>query len=165
MGATYKDQDGEEKPLVMGSYGIGIGRLIACIAEEYHDEQGLTWPVTVAPYPVHLIRLAGKGTEISNTAKLADQIYDTLTRAGLEPLYDDREESPGVKFNDADLIGLPVRITVSERALKAGGVELKLRRQGEKEIVPLDAVVERVKFEITRMEDEIQVGVKEAAYA
>ena len=160
LGATYLTADGTEKPVVMGSYGIGVGRLLACIAEQYHDDHGLMWPVSVAPYPVHLIRLVGKGGT-GETETLADALYAELAQAGLEPLYDDRDDSPGVKFNDADLIGLPVRITVSDRALKAGGVEMKRRDHAEKEIVPLTEILERVKTELAEM--EAQQRVKEFA--
>jgi prolyl-tRNA synthetase len=93
FGANYTTADGQEKPVVMGSYGIGITRLLACIAEEHHDENGLVWPVTVAPFPVHLIVLVGKGSGAANMAE-ADRLYQSLLAAGLEPLYDDREESP-----------------------------------------------------------------------
>ncbi len=163
LGATYSDANGKEKPVVMGSYGIGLGRLLACIAEEHHDAHGLVWPVSVAPYPVHLIRLAGKGAQ-DDSATLADRLYEELSAAGLEPLYDDRDESPGVKFNDADLIGLPLRLTVSERALKAGGVEMKLRAQPEKGIVPLVEVVARVRQELAGMQKEINERVGEVPY-
>jgi prolyl-tRNA synthetase len=163
LGATYTDAEGQEKPVVMGSYGIGISRLLACIAEEHHDAQGLTWPVTVAPYPVHLVVLVGKGSAAENLAA-ADRLYAVLQSAGLEPLYDDREESPGVKFNDADLIGLPVRLTVSERALKAGGVEMKRRDCASKEIIPLDQVIERVRQELAGMESAIARTVVEVPY-
>lgn len=146
LGCTFQDTDGQEKPVVMGSYGIGVGRLLACIAEAHHDEHGLIWPVSVAPYPVHLTVLAGKGS--TTTLERADRLYQELIAAGLEPLYDDRPESPGVKFNDADLIGLPIRLTVSERALQAGGVEMKRRDQSEKQIVPLDQVISRVRTEL-----------------
>jgi prolyl-tRNA synthetase len=153
MGATFLDQDGETKPVVMGSYGIGTGRLLACIAEAHHDENGLIWPVTVAPYPVHLVELAGRGSrEIQD---VACQLYKELQAAGIEALYDDRDESPGVKFKDADLIGLPVRLTVGERSLKSGGVEFKRRDSQEKWIVPAEGTSARVRFEIEKMESEI----------
>jgi len=140
LGCSYLDENGQTKPVIMGSYGIGVGRLLACVAEEHRDERGLIWPSSIAPYPVHLVVLPGK-TE--DTFALADGLEKQLTAAGLEPLYDDREESAGVKFNDADLIGLPLRITVSERALKQGGVEFKRRSGGEAWYVPLaDAVAE-----------------------
>lgn len=136
MGCSYTDSAGNENPLVMGSYGIGLGRLMACIAEEHHDELGLVWPDSVAPFQVHLVLLAGK-EPLNSTQALGEQLYAALHQAGIETLYDDRLESPGVKFNDADLIGLPVRITISERALKQGGVEYKRRNQAEKSIVPV----------------------------
>jgi len=147
LGAKFLDREGSEKPVIMGSYGIGVGRLLACIAEEHHDEKGLKWPVSVAPYPVHLVLLAGKDPEgaAAITAQ-AEDLYKTLKSAGLEPLFDDRAESPGVKFNDADLIGLPVRLTVSERASQQGGVEVKLRASDERRIIPLDSVTQEVKI-------------------
>ncbi len=98
LGANFLDQNGKSQPVIMGSYGIGSGRLLACITEEHHDENGIIWPITVAPYHVHLIALKGVADE-------ADEIYNSLQAAGLEVLYDDRNETPGVKFNDADLIG------------------------------------------------------------
>ena len=127
LGCTFLDKDGQQKPVIMGSYGIGVGRLLACVAEEHHDEHGLIWPVTIAPFQVHLVLLRGKGTP--QAEETADKLYADLQAAGIEVLYDDRDESPGVKFNDADLIGCPVRITVSERAMNQGGVEMKLRRE------------------------------------
>jgi len=150
LGATFLDKDGLEKPIIMGSYGIGVGRLLACVAEAHHDEKGLCWPVSIAPYPVHLVLLAGKPkpgqeNEKSLAEQTADQINAQLIAAGLEPLYDDRSESAGIKFNDADLIGLPVRITVGERALQQGGVEVKLRLSETKEIVPLDQLASRIR--------------------
>lgn len=140
--AAYLNSAGEEAPLWMGSYGIGITRLLACIAEEHHDAQGLIWPVTIAPYAVHLVVLSGRaGGAGSASLAAAESLYATLQAAGLETLYDDRTESPGVKFNDADLIGLPLRITVAERALQLGCVEMKRRDQTEKELVPVENVV------------------------
>ncbi|MCL4266592.1 MAG: proline--tRNA ligase [Anaerolineae bacterium] len=130
MDATYLDENGVARPIIMGSYGVGVSRLLACIAEHYHDEQGLIWPVTVAPYQVHLVSLRG-GEETAVT------LYHQLQQAGVEVLYDDRDESPGVKFNDADLIGLPIRLTVSGRSLQNGGVEVKLRHQPERAITSL----------------------------
>jgi prolyl-tRNA synthetase len=157
MGCTYLDANGQSHPVVMGSYGIGIGRLMACIAEEHHDEYGLIWPVSVAPYPLHLVALAGKGS--ADTLNIAEQLYADLHSAGIETLYDDRSESPGVKFNDADLIGLPIRLTVSERALKAGGVELKRRDLADREVVPLNQAIERVQKEIATLQAQIDRSV------
>ena len=162
MGCFYTDKDGVERPVVMGSYGIGSGRLLACVAEEHHDDEGLIWPATVAPYQVHLIALAGKGSD--RVQKEAEALYDELMAAGIEVLFDDREESPGVKFNDADLIGLPVRLTVSERAFQQGGVEFKRRDRAEKSIVPRAEVVEGVKAEIAVLLMEIREKVVEVPF-
>ena len=163
LGATFSDGEGQEKPVIMGSYGIGITRVLACIAEAFHDEQGLRWPVSVAPYPVHLVRLVGKGST-GETITAADELYQSLNAAGLETLYDDRDESPGIKFNDADLLGMPLRLTVSDRALKAGGVELKRRDCAEKIIIPLGEVVDRVRQELAQMAAEIEAKVEEVEY-
>jgi prolyl-tRNA synthetase len=154
MGCHYLDAQGQPQPVVMGSYGIGIGRLLACVAEQHHDEAGLIWPITVAPYPVHLVLLAGRGS--SETAEVAERLYAELESAGVQALYDDRLESPGVKFNDADLIGLPIRLTVSDRAMQAGGVEFKRRDRTEREVVPFETIVQRVKSEILSMTAEIE---------
>ena len=140
-GGTFVDEKGETRPVIMGSYGIELGRLIACAAEEHHDEHGLIWPVALAPYPVHIVSLKGKELD---TDVILKRVEDALTAAGLESLVDDREESAGVKFNDADLIGLPIRLTVSERAFKAGGVEIKIRRNGVVRAVAPEKVVEEV---------------------
>ena len=156
INATFLAADGTEKPIVMGSYGIGSGRLLACVAEEHHDDKGLIWPITVAPYQVHLVALGETET--------ADRVYDTLLKAGIEVLYDDRSESPGVKFADADLIGLPIRLTVAAKALKSGGIEMKRRDQAEKTIVPEADLIARVQTEIKSMLDEIQTKVVEVPF-
>lgn len=158
MGCTFLDKDGKSKSVIMGSYGIGVGRLLACVAEEYHDKRGLIWPITIAPYQVHLIALKG-GEEIANN------LYSTLQNMGVEVLYDDRDESPGVKFNDADLIGVPVRLTASTRSIKDGGVELKLRRESQLTVVPLEEVVRRVKADISNLESEISNKVVKVEYS
>jgi prolyl-tRNA synthetase len=123
FGANYLDQDGTARPVVMGSYGIGIERLIHAIIEQHHDDAGILWPAEVAPLDIHLIRL-GKSDAVRAAG---DALYADLQAAGRQVLYDDREETAGVKFNDADLIGLPVRLLVSERLLAAGEVEIKPR--------------------------------------
>ena len=130
VGCTFLDADGTAKPVVMGSYGIGVGRLLACVAEEHHDEQGLTWPVTVAPFDVYVVALRG-GED--GAAQLALE----LAEQGLDVLLDDRDERPGVKFNDADLIGVPIRMTVSARTVADGQAEMKLRRDAQPSRVPL----------------------------
>lgn len=162
MGCTYLDKKGESRPVIMGSYGIGSGRLLACIAEAHNDQHGLMWPVSVAPFHVHLLLLASRTDEALQAA--ANRLYDELQTAEVEVLYDDRQESPGVKFNDADLIGLPIRLTVSERSMKAGGVEFKLRSQPEKEIIGYDEVIERVKFELSKLHEEIAARLVEAPF-
>lgn len=152
LGGTFVDEDGSSKPVIMGSYGIGVGRLLACSAEENHDDKGLMLPITIAPYHVHLVGM-GK------MEKEADQVYEQLAAASLEVLYDDRDESAGVKFNDADLIGLPIRLTVGARAWKEGGVEMKLRHSDERIIIPLDNLVNTVQAQIDALFAEIQATV------
>jgi len=159
MGCTFLDADGQNRQVVMGSYGIGSGRLLACIAEKHHDEFGLIWPISVAPFPVHLVVLAGRGSP--EPLEMAERLYLDLLSVGIEVLYDDRQESPGVKFNDADLIGLPIRLTVSERSLKAGGVEFKRREQSERVVVAFAQVLEHVQREIDDLHSEINQQVDE----
>ena len=134
MGATFLDENGRPQPIIMGCYGIGVTRLLACIAEAYNDEYGLIWPMAVAPYQLHLLSL--KGGEA-----VAEDLYQQLLAVGVEVFFDDRNESPGVKFKDADLIGIPIRLTVGARSLKNGGVELKLRHESDRSIVAVDDVV------------------------
>jgi prolyl-tRNA synthetase len=147
FGASFLDRDGRRKPVVMGSYGIGLGRLLACIAEEHHDENGLVWPVTVAPYHVHFV--AAEASEMS------EGLYETLVSAGVEVLYDDRRESLGAKFKDADLIGAPLRLTLTARSLSSGGVEIKARCGSEGYVVSIERAVAAVRREIYDLEAEI----------
>jgi len=151
LGATFHSPEGVEKPVVMGSYGIGTGRLLACIAETSHDDFGLIWPISVAPFQVHLVA-AGASAQ---TLGAAAQLYSDLQAAGVEVLHDDRDERPGVKFMDADLIGVPLRLTLGDKSLKQGGVELKRRSSPEKMLLPLGEAVERVKTEIEALEVEL----------
>ncbi|MBW1755338.1 MAG: proline--tRNA ligase [Deltaproteobacteria bacterium] len=134
MNATFLDQEGSSRSIVMGCYGIGVTRLIAAIMEQHHDEQGIRWPVQVAPYAV-IITPIGKDEE---PLARATEIYEALRAEGVEALLDDRSERPGVKFKDADLLGIPVRITVGSRGLKQGTVELKKRTESESQDVPVD---------------------------
>ncbi len=141
VGATYLDQNGQAQPIVMGSYGIGTGRLMAAIIEENHDERGIAWPQSVAPYQLHLLSL---GTIRDEVVVAAEQLYQHLVQAAYEVLYDDRDERAGVKFADADLIGIPWRIAVSQRTLAERSVELKQRSESSPRLVPLgqlDAVL------------------------
>ena len=128
MGATYKDENQEEKPIVMGCYGIGVTRTLAAVVEQHHDKDGIIWPVAVAPYHV-IITLMKPDDEVQ--LALAEKIHDELSAKGVEVMLDDRDERPGVKFKDADLLGIPVRITVGRMAPE-GKVEYKLRRDAEK---------------------------------
>ena len=143
MEATFLDEDGESAPIVMGCYGIGAGRLMASVIETNNDDNGIVWPITIAPYQVYLVSLATKRTpEVTETA---ERIYAQLQEVGIEILYDDRDERAGVKFNDADLLGIPIRLTVGARGVKNGIVELKLRRSDELLELPLDDIVNQVR--------------------
>ncbi|HUW94639.1 MAG TPA: proline--tRNA ligase [Anaerolineae bacterium] len=146
MGATFLDKAGQTRPLVMGCYGIGIGRLMAAVVEQCHDNHGIVWPLSVAPYHFHLIVL-GDEAKIVDTA---ESLYHTLQIKGCEILYDDRNESAGVKFNDADLIGIPFRLTVGSRSLRAGGVEIKRRDADEVEIISPEGLEERAPELVSR---------------
>lgn len=137
----YVDKDGNSQLLVMGCYGIGLGRLMAAAVEQNHDDKGIIWPMAIAPYQVYLCPLYREGTEVS---AVAEKLYAELTETGIEVLIDDRAESPGVKFNDADLLGIPVRITVSPRSLEKGSVEVKKRAEKDSELVVVEKAVEKI---------------------
>lgn len=157
LGCYYQDDKGSLQPVIMGSYGIGTGRLMASIAEAHHDELGLIWPITVAPFSVHLVALGviKSGTREDPT-DLAERVYRNLQENGIEVLYDDRDESSGVKFNDADLIGCPIRLTVSKRAIQSGGVEVKRRDSPDRVIVSEGDLMNHVNGLIDLMKDEIE---------
>jgi prolyl-tRNA synthetase len=138
LGATFLDSAGKARPVVMGCYGIGVERLLATVIEANHDEKGIMWPPSVAPYQAHLVVL---NVEQAEVREAAERLYGDLLAAGVEVLYDDREESPGVKFNDADLLGMPLRVTISPRTLEKGSVELKRRRETETSLVALEEAV------------------------
>ncbi|MQY72104.1 MAG: proline--tRNA ligase, partial [Dehalococcoidia bacterium] len=142
LGALFIDEKGTSHPIVMGCYGIGLGRLLAAAIEHYHDDKGIIWPLTIAPYHVYLCPLYREGSKVS---EVAEKLYHELEADGLEVLFDDREESPGVKFNDADLLGIPIRVTISPRTLEKNSVEVKWRSDRESELVPLDEIVARLK--------------------
>ena len=142
MGATFVDEDGKEKHPLMGCYGIGVGRLLAATIEANHDDKGMILPKAIAPYAVYL---AGLNTNDESVVAAADKFYDELQDAGIEVLYDDRIEPPGVKFNDADLLGLPLRVVVSARGIKNGQIEMKRRDADDATMAPLDEGVEAVK--------------------
>jgi prolyl-tRNA synthetase len=149
FGATYLDAEGQAHPIVMGSYGIGSGRAVATVVEQCFDEKGIVWPVAIAPYQVSLLSLGS--VDDAETVGAADQLYADLTAAGIEVLYDDRADRAGVKFNDADLIGNPVRLSVSPRTLKNGQAEIKARKETEASFIPLAAAADAVKAMLERL--------------
>ena len=149
MGAKVLDENGKMQPLVMGCYGIGVGRLLACIIEAHHDDHGIIWPISVAPFEVQIVVLTGR--KPAGELEAAEKLYEQLKAAGLDVLLDDRDERAGVKFNDADLIGIPIRLTVGSRGLANGQVEMKLRHENNRSDVPLDQVIERVRSEVNSM--------------
>jgi prolyl-tRNA synthetase len=150
MGAMYLDAEGQSRPIVMGSYGIGSGRAAATIAEQSHDDKGLIWPVAVAPFHVSLLNLGT--SEDAGTAEAAERLYQELADAGIEVLFDDRSDRAGVKFNDADLIGNPIRLSVSTRTLANGQAEMKARKESEATFVPLEDVVQAVRNKLDTLE-------------
>jgi len=142
LGGNFIDQNGQPLPFIMGCYGIGPSRLLAAIIEQSHDDKGIIWPTPVAPYQIYICPLYREGSEVN---EVAEKLYTDLSEERLEVLLDDREESPGVKFNDADLLGIPIRITVSPRSLEKNSLEIKLRSEKEPELVLQEDVVSRVK--------------------
>ncbi|HUI30932.1 MAG TPA: proline--tRNA ligase [Candidatus Acidoferrales bacterium] len=141
--ANYLDEDGTEKPIVMGSYGIGVERIIACHIEQNHDLDGIIWDKSIAPFMVHLISVNMDNKEV---VQEAENLYGEFSKSGIEILYDDRQGiSPGFKFKDADLLGMPVQVIVGERNLKQGKIELKFRKTGERKVVAASDVLDEVK--------------------
>ncbi len=137
LDARYTDEHGAQHPMVMGCYGLGITRTVAAIAEENHDEHGLSWPAVVAPYDVHLIVVPGRGEKAPAVIAEADRVYHALRTAGRDVLYDDRDVSPGVKFADADLLGVPVQMIVGAKGVARGVIERKIRATGARDELPL----------------------------
>lgn len=133
--ATYLDENGKEQPMVMGCYGVGVSRTMAAAIEQNNDKDGMIWPVAIAPYEVLVVPVNNK--DAASTAK-AEEIYNTLLAAGLETVIDDRNERPGVKFKDADLIGYPLRVVVGPKTLAEGKIEVKVRKNGEVHMLPVD---------------------------
>jgi prolyl-tRNA synthetase len=142
LGASFLDNSGVSRPIVMGCYGIGVGRLLAAAVEQNHDEKGIIWPLPIAPYQVYLCPLR---LEESSVNEVASKIYSDLSLAGIEVLFDDRNESPGVKFNDADLLGIPLRITVSPRTLQNNSVEVKWRNEKQSQLLPIENITSKIK--------------------
>jgi prolyl-tRNA synthetase len=149
MKAMFLDAHGEEHPIIMGSYGIGVERVVACHLEQRHDADGIVWHPSIAPFHIQVTALK---IESALVRENADAIYASLTAQGFEVLYDDRADvSPGFKFKDADLIGLPINIIAGEKNLKNGNVEVKIRSTGEREVVAVDAVVEYCRVKLAEL--------------
>jgi prolyl-tRNA synthetase len=146
MNAMYPDEKGELNPLVMGCYGIGVGRILAGVLEQRSDKNGINFPKSIAPYQATIV---GLNTDQKDVTTLAETIYLDLMAIGVEVLYDDREETAGVKLNDSDLIGLPIRIVVSRRNLAKGKVEIKLRSEDESSLVDISETCDKVKSLLT----------------
>jgi len=142
FGASFLDSDGKSRLIFMGSYGIGLGRLLAATIEQSHDDKGIIWPLSVAPYQVYLCPLHLDKSAVLPTA---ERIYQELQKEGIEVFFDDRDDSPGVKFNDADLLGIPLRLTLSPRTLQSQSVEAKWRIEKEAQLLPLDNLAAEVK--------------------
>ena len=138
LGLFFTDDKGNSQPVLMGSYGIGISRLAGLLAEHFADDKGLVWPSAVAPFKVYLCRLG----DDEATTQAANELYGNLTAAGIDTLYDDRGERAGEQFADADLLGMPYRLVVSEKSLKEGGAELKTRGRDDTKIMPLESVIQ-----------------------
>jgi prolyl-tRNA synthetase len=139
MQATVLDAEGKQVPIVMGSYGIGVERILAAAIELHHDENGIRWPMAIAPFHATVLTL-GPEPELR---KAADDLVAALAEAGVEVLHDDRDERAGVKFKDADLVGIPLRISIGKKGLAGGNAEWKLRAGGEVELVPLAEVAKK----------------------
>ena len=142
LGCTFTDVNGETKPAIMGTYGIGVGRTMAAAIEQHHDDDGIVWPLAIAPFEIVLVSL---NPSDEATRKEADALYEALRSAGYDVFYDDRDERPGVKFKDADLIGFPIRVNVGGRTLKEGKVEIVRRRDKSARAVELAGALEAVK--------------------
>ncbi len=142
LGATYVDDSGGEHPMVMGCYGIGVSRILSAVVEEHHDDHGISWPASIAPYQVHLVMLPGRGDGAAAVLGKAEELYVGLRDRGVEVLFDDRDASPGVKFADADLLGMPIQITLGGKGLARGIVERKVRATGERDELDLADALE-----------------------
>jgi prolyl-tRNA synthetase len=148
LGARFLDADGKEHPILMGSYGIGVTRTPQAVLEKYHDANGIVWPKSIAPYLVEIVPVSMDNESHTQTA---EKLYEQLEADGIDVLLDDRAERPGVKFKDADLIGIPVRITIGDKALKQGAVEMKARPDEKAELVPVEEVVKAVREVLDRL--------------
>lgn len=144
MHCEYLDPEQKRKPMIMGCYGIGVTRIMATAIESHHDDDGIIWPKEIAPFQVELVTLVGKEPKVQ---EIGDKVYEELTKAGWEVLWDDRDQAPGVKFKDADLLGLPLRITIGKKSLEAGTADLRRRNNPEQKAVPINGLVKAVQDE------------------
>jgi prolyl-tRNA synthetase len=152
-GCNFQDETGELKPIFVGSAWLDLERILGGVSEISNDNYGLIWPISLTPYQVHLVVLPSKNSD--QPEAVADNLYQDLQRARIEVLYDDRKESPGVKFNDSDLLGIPLRITVAEKSLSQGQVEIKIRHEKEKTFVPQEDLILQCMHTLLRLEREI----------
>ncbi|NPA15123.1 MAG: proline--tRNA ligase [Deferribacteres bacterium] len=153
MKAYFLDEDGKEKPFVMGCYGIGVTRIAAAVIEQRHDDNGIMWPITISPFEVYLLATNMKNEKVK---EVSEKLYQGLLDEGIEVLYDDRDERAGVKFKDADLVGIPVRVTVGERRVANDEVEIKLRHSKETLVCSVDEAVDRVKEIVKQLYEELE---------
>jgi prolyl-tRNA synthetase len=142
MGATYLDAEGRERPIEMGCYGIGISRMMAAAVEQNHDANGIIWPIAIAPFHVLILPINYKDEKLRAAA---DKLYRDLQQRGIDVLLDERDERPGVKFKDADLVGIPLRVTIGAKGLEKGCIELRTRREGKTDEVPLAEAVQKIR--------------------
>ncbi|MGZ6906339.1 MAG: proline--tRNA ligase [Acidimicrobiia bacterium] len=142
LGALYTDEHGAEHPMQMGCYGVGVSRILSAVVEEHHDDAGIAWPASVAPYQVHIVVLPGRGDTAVAVTAAAEELYDGLRARGVDVLLDDRDASPGVKFADADLLGMPVQVTIGAKGVGRGVVERKVRATGERDELELAAALD-----------------------
>jgi len=156
MNCRFLDSEGKSRPVIMGCYGIGVSRIAAACVEQSHDDKGIIWPTQIAPFHVHLI---GLNLEDAAVAEQAEKIYSTLNSEDIETLYDDRQMRAGEKFSDADLIGIPVRLTISKRTVEQGKIEFKLRSAQKSELITLNEAIEKIKSLIS---NTINAGKKSA---
>lgn len=156
MNCRFLDSEGKSRPVIMGCYGIGVSRIAAACVEQSHDDKGIIWPTQIAPFHVHLI---GLNLEDAAVAEQAEKIYSTLNSEGIETLYDDRQMRAGEKFSDADLIGIPVRLTISKRTVEQGKIEFKLRSAQKSDLITLNEAIEKIKSLIS---NTINAGKKSA---
>ena len=156
LGATFLDEGDSERPCIMGCYGIGVNRIAAAAIEQNNDKSGIIWPITIAPYEAIVVSVNPSDERV---LEVSERLYDELVSLGADVIYDDRDVRPGVKFKDADLIGIPFRATVGQRSLEAGGVELKMRAADEAEVIPVEGAAEEI---VRRLAEAKAAAVPEA---